>query len=245
MKDRFIAYDAYEKLAEKYALIIDVKPHNAEYERPGLLKIIPPVKGRKVLDAGCGTGSLTEWLLDQGAEVIGVDASPHMLEQAKKRIQNRAILKLHDLKEPLSFIEDDSLDLVVSSLVMHYIYNVESVFRELYRVLKPEGDLVFSIQHPVTDYAYRPSDNYYRVEVISYDWTGFTEEPINVPCYRRPLEGYTEALFNAGFCIERLTEPKPTKRFKEELPESYNRTMVKPLFMVIKAHKDKQNNLKG
>jgi SAM-dependent methyltransferase len=237
MMDRFIAYDAYEKLAEKYAKIIDVKPHNAEYERPGLLKLIPPVKGRRVLDAGCGTGSLTEWLVNNGAEVIGVDASPHMLEYAKKRIQNRAILKLHDLRESLSFIEDDSLDLVASSLVMHYIDNLGSVFEEFYRILKPGGSMVFSIQHPVTDFVYRPSENYYKVELISYDWTGFIEEPVNVPCYRRPLEGYTEALFNAGFCIDRMTEPKPTERFKDQLPESYYRAMIKPLFMVIKAHK--------
>src|SRR5512136_696931 len=118
-KDRFIAYDAYVKLAEKYAEIIDTKPHNAEYERPGLLRIMPDVQGRKVLDAGCGSGSLTHWLLDQGAEVVGVDASPEMLEHAAKRVGNRAKLRLHDLREPLGFIEDESFDLVASSLVMH------------------------------------------------------------------------------------------------------------------------------
>ncbi|MBM3291472.1 hypothetical protein FJY84_02210 [Candidatus Bathyarchaeota archaeon] len=72
MKDRFIAYDAYAKLAEKYAAIIDVKLHNAEYERPELLKMMPNVAGLRVLDAGCGTGSLTEWFLGHGAEVLGV-----------------------------------------------------------------------------------------------------------------------------------------------------------------------------
>jgi hypothetical protein len=61
-KDEFIAYDAYMKLAKKYAEIIDIKPHNAEYERPGLLRIMPYVQGRKVLDAGCGSGSLARAL---------------------------------------------------------------------------------------------------------------------------------------------------------------------------------------
>ena len=60
-KDRFIAYDAYKKLAERYAEIVDVKPHNAEYERPGLLRVMPEVEGKMVLDAGCGSGSLTRW----------------------------------------------------------------------------------------------------------------------------------------------------------------------------------------
>lgn len=234
-KDRFIAYDAYRKLAKKYAEIIDVKPHNAEYERPGLLRIMPDVKGKMVLDAGCGSGSLTKWLLDHGASVIGVDASPHMLEQARKTLKDEAVLRLHDLRKPLDFIEDDSMDIVASSLVLHYLPEVEPVFCEFHRILRPGGYLVFSIGHPFTEFVERPSDNYYRVEVTSFDWTGFTDEPVTVPGYRRPLEGYTEALARAGFCIERLTEPVPTRRFKEQLPDSYVRHIVSPLFMVIRA----------
>ena len=144
-KERFIAYDAYKKLAEKYAEIIDIKPHNAEYERPGLLRVMPDVKGKMVLDAGCGSGSLTRWLLDHGASVIGVDASPHMLEQARKIIKNKAVLRLHDLREPMDFIENDSIDLVTSSLVLHYLDELEQAFSEFYRVLRPGGHLVFSI----------------------------------------------------------------------------------------------------
>jgi SAM-dependent methyltransferase len=239
MKDRFIAYDAYRKLAEKYAEIIDTKPHNAEYERPGLLKLMPPVQGKRVLDAGCGSGSLTQWLLDRGAEVIGLDASPHMMAQARKRVQDKADLRLHDLRDPLNFIGDNSLDLVASSLVMHYIDEVEPVFREFHRVLKPGGLFVFSIEHPLTGFVNRPSDSYYDVNVVTYDWTGFTDEPVPVPGYRRPLEGYTESLACAGFYIERLTEPAPTERFKDQLPESYARHMAYPLFMVIRARASK------
>ena len=161
-KDRFIAYDAYKKLAERYAEIVDVKPHNAEYERPGLLRVMPDVEGKMVLDAGCGSGSLTGWLLEHGASVIGVDASPHMLAQARKMIEDRAVLRLHDLREPMDFIEDDSMDLVTSSLVLHYLDEVEQVFCEFYRVLRPGGHLVFSIGHPFTEFVERPSENYYR-----------------------------------------------------------------------------------
>ena len=237
MKDRFIAYDAYKKLADKYAEIIDIKPHNAEYERPGLLKVMPPVKGKNVLDAGCGSGSLTHWLIELGADVIGLDASPHMLEHAQKRVQGKANLILHDLREPLDFLDDNTVDLVTSSLVLHYVDNLELDFGEFYRVLKLGGYLVFSIGHPFTDFVYRPSDNYYDVEVISFDWAGFTDEPVTVSSYRRSLEGYTEALATAGFIIERLTEPIPTEKFKEQLPESYARHIANPLFMVIRARK--------
>ncbi len=236
-KNRFIAYDAYVKLAEKYSEIINTKPHNAEYERPGLLSMMPDVRGRRVLDAGCGSGSLVSWLLERGAEVMGIDASPEMLKHAKKRIGNRATLILHDLREPLHFIKDESLDLVASSLVMHYIDEILPVFSEFYRILKPRGHFVFSIQHPFTEFVNRPSDNYYDVVPISYTWTGFTKEPVEVPCYRRPLQDYSEALAQSGFYLQRLVEPVPTELFKEQMPESYGRHLRNPLFMVIRAWK--------
>ena len=119
-KDKLIAYDAYVKLAKKYAHIIDVKPHNAEYERPGLLHLMPDVQGKKVLDAGCGSGSLTSWVLERGTEVVGVNASPEMLKYATNRIGDKATLRLHDLRKPLSFLVGESLNLVSSSLVVHY-----------------------------------------------------------------------------------------------------------------------------
>jgi SAM-dependent methyltransferase len=118
---------------------------------------------------------------------------------------------------------------------MHYIDDLDLVFREFHRVLKPGGHFIFSIEHPFTGFVYRPSSSYYEVKVVTYDWTGFTDDPVNVPGYRRPLEDYTESLANAGFCIERLTEPVPTERFKDQLPESYARHIINPLFMVIRA----------
>ena len=85
-KTRFIAYEAYEKLADAYAEQIDTMPHNAYLERPATISLLSEVNGKIVLDAGCGPGSLAEWLLDQGATVIGVDASPSMVKHAHKRV---------------------------------------------------------------------------------------------------------------------------------------------------------------
>lgn len=235
MKDHPISYEAYRKLAKRYAEIIDVKPHNAEYERPALLRLMPDVKGKRVLDAGCGTGSLTEWLLDKGAEVIGVDASPHMLQHAEERVGGKARLVQHNLDDPLSFLENNTIDLIALSLVMHYIKNLEPLFHEFHRILKPGGELIFSLEHPISTFHDRPSDNYYEPSVTTYDWRGFTEEPVAVPSYRRALQDYTESLANAGFTIERLLEPKPSEKFKKTLPESYARHLIYPSFMVIKA----------
>ena len=62
-----IALAAYETIAEAYAAHIDTKPHNAYYERPATLSLFPDVKGKRVLDAGCGPGVYAEWLAHRGA----------------------------------------------------------------------------------------------------------------------------------------------------------------------------------
>lgn len=55
---------------------------NACYERPGTIDLLPDVNGLRVLDAGCGSGVLTEWLLDHGADVTSIDLSPVMADIA-------------------------------------------------------------------------------------------------------------------------------------------------------------------
>ena len=69
MNDKPIALDAYETLAEAYASVVDTKPHNAYYERPATLSLLPDVKGKRILDAACGPGLYSEWLRSHGAEV--------------------------------------------------------------------------------------------------------------------------------------------------------------------------------
>ena len=75
MNQKPIALDAYETLAESYAARVDTKPHNAYYERPATLSLLPQVKGKRVLDAGCGPGVYAEWLVEHGAEVVAFDVS--------------------------------------------------------------------------------------------------------------------------------------------------------------------------
>ncbi len=70
-----ISYDAYNEMAEYYFTHVDTKPYNAYYERPATVSLLPEVKGKKVLDAGCAAGWYTEWLLNQGAEVTAIDFS--------------------------------------------------------------------------------------------------------------------------------------------------------------------------
>ena len=241
-KNRFIAYEAYEKLADAYAEQVDSMPHNAYLERPATLSLLPDVNGKIVFDAGCGPGSLTEWLLDKGAAVIGVDASPSMVEHAQRRVGDRADIQLHDLRDPLNFLSDDSIDIVVASLVMDYIEDWVPVFSEFRRVLNSNGCLVFSIVHPAIDYVIKKNiEDYFRVEKVEMTWSTWGE-PVVMPSFRRPIMNMTESLHQAGFLIERFIEATPTEDYRKADPEGYKIISKRPSFINIKAIRRYQVN---
>lgn len=138
-----IALGAYEALAERYAALVDSKAENAYYERPATLSLLPDVEGKRVLDAGCGPGSYSEWLVVHGAEVMAIDVSPKMVQLAKRRLGTRAEICQADLSKPLDFLEDESFDLVLCPLVLDYIRDWKSVFTEFCRILRESSLLIF------------------------------------------------------------------------------------------------------
>ena len=233
-KKPFVAHEAYRKLADEYAARVDTKPHNAYLEMPATLSLMPNVNGKRVLDAGCGTGRYTRWLLDQGGEVVGFDGSPNMLEHARVK-GGEADLRLHDLREPLTFLENDSVDLVVATLVMDYVEDWGPVLGEFRRVLRDEGALVMSVQHPTLDFIKELGmKDYWAVELTEIWWKGF-KEPVLVPAYRRPLQAITDALRDAGFIIDRLVESRPTEDYRRADPEGYDDVKWRPSFLCIRA----------
>jgi len=236
-KSKPIAQEAYDELAEAYAAMVDTKPHNAYYERPATLSLLPEVKGKRVLDAGCGPGAYAEWLAEHGAEVVALDANEKMVRLARQRLGSKAQVLLANLEQPLDFLADGSFDVVVSPLVMDYIRDWESAFREFHRVLRAGGCLVFSMEHPYSKYDYhRQTSNYYAVELVEFTWRGFGK-PVRVPSYRRPMSAVTNPLVKAGFILEQILEPLPTQEFKEDEPEDYEKLIHSPGFMCVKAVK--------
>lgn len=234
MTDRPIALDAYETLADAYAAAIDTKPHNAYYERPATLSLLPEVAGRRVLDAGCGPGAYAEWLLDRGAQVYAIDASPRMVELARERTRGRAEVRLADLARPLDFLADGSIDLVLSPLVLEYVRDWRTTFAEFHRVLVPGGQLVVSVTHPFFDYTFFRSTRYFETERVSAEWKGFGIR-VQMPTYRRSLEETFNPFGEAGFVITRVIEPKPTKEFRAADPEHYEELSREPVFLCIQA----------
>lgn len=237
MTDKPIALDAYETLAEAYAAAVETKPHNAYYERPATLSLLPEVKNRRVLDAGCGPGIYSEWLIAHGAEVVAIDASPKMIELARRRNRGALDARLADLRRPLTFLEDSSFDVVLSPLVLEYVEDWSVPFSEFYRVLRPAGHFVFSVTHPSWDYLYFKSEKYFETELVESIWRGFDAVRVRMPSFRRSLEATLNPLLDAGFRLERVLEPKPTEQFREADPEDYEELSKYPVFLCLRARK--------
>lgn len=222
---------SYDAIAEGYAAGVETAPYNALYERPATLSMLPPVDGRRVLDAGCGSGLYCELLLGRGARVTGVDESAAMLEHARRRLAGRDVeLRVADLRDPLPFA-DGSFDGVLSALTLHYLEDWSVPLAEFRRVLAPDGWLLFSTHHPGSDMAHFKPARYLAVEAMEdvIGWAG----PIRF--YRRPMSRIVNQLAEAGFAIERMEEAEPTEAFRQLKPERYERIVRQPEFLFIRA----------
>jgi len=237
---RPVALEAYEKLAEWYAATVDSKPHNAYYERPATLSLLPDVRGKIVLDAGCGPGAYAQLLLDRGAQVVGVDVSPRMVQLARARLKDRAEVHLADLGQGLPFMADASFDVVLSPLVLDCIRDQKAVFEEFHRLLRRPGVLVFSQGHPFADYLLckrtGQTESYFATELVEWEWH-VPGEPVSVPWYRRPLSEILNPLIDAGFHLDRVLEPVPTDDFRKADPRRYEELTREPGFICIRALK--------
>lgn len=236
MSNQPIALDAFEFLAEAYAAAIDTKPHNAYCERPATLSLLPDVNGTRVLDAGCGPGVYSEWLITHGAEVVAVDVSPKMIELARHRLGSRIDVREADIAKPLTFLDSSSFDIVVSPLVLEYIEDWNNTLAEFYRVLRPKGYLIMSVTHPFSDYKYYKSNNYFDTELVGSEWTGFGHV-VFMPSFRRSLAETLNPLLKEGFSLETILEPKPTDEFQKADPKHYQELCQQPCFLCIRARK--------
>lgn len=223
--------DTYDAMAADYATHVETSPYTALYEAPGLRALFPPLAGRRVLDAGCGTGRTSARLAAGGAEVVGFDVSPEMLRRARERVPGASFLAA-DLAEPLPF-DDDAFDLVVASLVIHYLQDWVPPLRELRRVLRPGGAFVLSTHHPAMDLELSPSGDYYATELVVDRWS-VGEREYDVRFWRRPLSETFRAIADGGFRVDQLHEPQPLAECRHLFPEAWERLTRRPQFLFLR-----------
>jgi SAM-dependent methyltransferase len=229
-----VSYQAYQKMARDYIERADTAPYNALYERPATLSLLPDVKGMRVLDAGSGPGVYAEWLVEHGASVLGLDFNQQFIEAATERLDGRAVFCLTDLNQPLDFLDDGTFDLVLSALVMHYLEDWAAIFAEFWRVLKPGGWFVFSTHHPFVKYHVTDEFSYFETRLLTEFWGSVNT---HVSYFHRPLSAMTDAIFEAGFQLDRILEPLPVEAMKATDPDDYEKLSIQPNFIFFRARK--------
>jgi SAM-dependent methyltransferase len=212
----FSAYSAdppglndYDSFAEGYTDSNETSFVNAYYERPAMLTLAGDVAGRRILDADCGSGALFAALRDRGAIVTGIDKSAGMLEVARRRLGDDADLRVAELGRPLPF-PDCTFDDVTASLVLHYLEDWGLALAELRRVLKPDGRLIVSVNHPFAENLWHREaglkPDYLATYNYTVEWTAGGQTAV-LRFWSRPLHAMTDAFTAAGFRIMVISEP--------------------------------------
>lgn len=166
-----------------------------DIEQPIVRRILDGLPVGTALDAACGTGRHTSYLEQLGHHVIGVDASPDMLAQARKRLPD---VDFHEADLHRLPLPDNAVDTVVCALALTHVPELAPVLAEFARVLRPGGNLVISDAHLLVSYlrptlARRP---------------GPDGRPSLLTEHHRPLSAYLASALPLGFQVRRCEEPR-------------------------------------
>jgi ubiquinone/menaquinone biosynthesis C-methylase UbiE len=224
---------AYDRLAPVWSATTDDGPFNGWLERPAVQSLIPAdLSGLRILDAGCGSGALAEWLLDRGATVIGIDLSPGMIQEAQRRCRGRGRFLVADLDEPLP-LDPKSVDGVTCSLALHYLKDWDVALGSFAQVLRDRGWVVLSLDHPFAPPLPSQRGGYFETELVSATWRKAYVE-VTQWFWRRPLSAVVDAFAHYGFVIERIAEPQPSKEALARFPEELSQAVGVPWFIAYR-----------
>lgn len=153
------------------------------------------VKGKSVLDIGCGGGIYTKALADMGALTItALDFSEQMLATAKENCTGYSNIQYHLGNALHTKLEDEQFDIVLERAVIHHITDLDTCFREAYRILKPGG--VYLIQDRT------PEDCLLKGDIENIRGYFFEKYPNLIEkevCRRHSGERVLQTLQNIGF----------------------------------------------
>lgn len=211
---------------------------NEAVEQPALRFFLPTVVDLDVIDLGCGDGSLCRELADAGARtVLGVDPSERMLRLAVDRSAHPRVRFVQVFAEDLH-LSPSCADLVVSSLALHYVDDLASLFIQIGTWLRPGGTLVASMEHPVVTAAPgQACEHGWIVRAYAQEGARRTSWNVdNVLKYHRTTATIMTSLIEAGLILTGFAEPGPTSSALAARPDLDIHTQRPPL-LVIRAQK--------
>lgn len=193
--------------------------------------------GDRTLEVGCGEGRVARDLAVRGHNVVAVEPARSLLAAAQAAGSSGEDYAVAD-GAALPFV-DAAFDVVVAYNVLQVVNDLDRALTEAARVLVPGGHLCACVAHPVTDlgdvseehghprltirehyFEPRRVDDAVEVDGHAMTFHGWTHS----------LEDYSLALERAGFCLERIREPRP-----DLAASAYSRWRAAPLFLNFRA----------
>lgn len=232
------------KFFEKYSQMERSKRGLEAAGEWGTLKnMLPSFKNKSVLDLGCGYGWHCIHAMEQGAKnVVGVDISEKMLAVARQKTTFKNIEYQQVAIEDINFNEN-TFDVIISSLTLHYIENFENLIKKIAKILKSGGEFIFSVEHPIftsngsQDWAYNKNGDIAHFPVDNYFYEGARKANFlgeNVIKYHKTLTTYLNTLLENGFNILAIKEPKPSNLMIKNNEDMKNE-LRRPMMLIIKA----------
>jgi SAM-dependent methyltransferase len=214
--DNAAAWDRYAAIYQAGAQLPTTTAHyGPDIPTESELRILGDLRGKRVLELGCGGAQCSIAFAKQGATAIGVDFSSEQLAFARRlceREEVRVDLRHGDLAD-LAFLRADTVDLVFSAYAFGYVEDLNRVFRQVHRVLKVGAPLVFSLAHPAyamidddADPALLVRRSYFDPTPIDYTWAG-----IDFTDYHRTFAELYMSLFRASYRVDLVLEPEPVR----------------------------------
>jgi SAM-dependent methyltransferase len=243
----------YNDLAEEWARDTEMFRDDL-ISRPIILQLAQEMgTGRVILDCGCGDGNLARLLSLFAKEVIGVDVSPKMLAEARKRSNEHRnvhyvegdMLKLRETAR----LRPDSIDLCVAVYAVCCMENrdqLAQVFRQIYEVLRPGGQAIIQIPQPLESYFKTssgwatdelPPESYYDSGRLVYRRLKTVNgRRIRVARYHFTLSDYLNAILAARLSLQQVLEPRPSNEVIAKFPELKHESRL-PFSLILLAQK--------
>jgi SAM-dependent methyltransferase len=205
--------DAWERHAPDWVRFAEepVQDSYWRFHRDQFLELVP-APGRLTIDIGCGEGRLPRDLTELGHRVVGIDASPTMLEAARARSPKLEFL-LADASE-LPF-EDGAADLAIAFMSLMDMDDMQGAVREAARVLEPGGRFLAAVVHPINSGHQLDREHQEKPLVMTEDYFDrkrYSDEierggvTMTFESRHWALEDYFEAMAGAGLLVELLRE---------------------------------------
>lgn len=217
-------------------------------ETPILLGMMPELKGKRVLDVGCGMGQHAGQYSDMGAlSVLGTDISEKMLDFAR---ENNSAENIEYMKLPFEELDkiEGEYDVVTSSLALDYAEDLCDVLKKINGLLIPGGKLVFSISNPISTAYDGVYDRYTRTEegvrlyanLHNYNIEGLRKFRWCVDdyeVYHRRFSTLINNIVSAGFILEECRESSLPDEVIEKYPDKFGGLYHQPDFIFFRCGK--------